>query len=153
MPFTTLNTFSEATPAFQKKLKQLKALLQELAKRDLPQLLVISINTEIAAVNELQGTNKKNNRALYKHQQHILKAVEKELKLVPKNYYRNLWMVLGMTAFGLPMGVALSSSLSNMAFIGIGLPVGMAIGLAVGTNMDQKAAREGRQLTFDAEEK
>ena len=68
------------------------------------------------------------------------------MKLVPKFYYRNLWMVLGMSAFGIPLGVAFSMSIKNMAFIGIGLPIGMAIGMIVGTNMDKKAFDEGRQL-------
>jgi hypothetical protein len=33
-----------------------------------------------------------------------------------------------------------------MGFLGIGLPLGMVIGIAVGNSMDQKAAKEGRQL-------
>jgi hypothetical protein len=79
----------------------------------------------------------------------IFKLVEKELKLVTKNHYRRLWMVLGMTIFGVLLGVAFGASLGNMAFLGLGLPIGMAIGIGVGTVMDKKAATEGRQLDVD----
>ena len=72
-----------------------------------------------------------------------------KLKIVPINYFRKTWFVLGMTVFGLPIGAALGFSLSNMAYLGIGLPVGMSIGLAMGANMDKKAKEEGRQLDIE----
>ncbi len=75
--------------------------------------------------------------------------MEKELKIVPRNYYRTTWMVIGMAAFGIPMGAAFGASLGNMAFIGIGLPIGMAIGISVGMGMDKKALKEGRQLDLE----
>ena len=59
-------------------------------------------------------------------------------------------MVLGMSSFGLPMGVAFGLALGNIGLMGLGLPIGMGIGLAVGTNMDKKALAEGRQLAFEA---
>jgi adenine/guanine phosphoribosyltransferase-like PRPP-binding protein len=58
-------------------------------------------------------------------QSKILKTIEKELNIVPKNHFWNLWMILGMSAFGFPLGVAFALSIDNLAFIGIGLPVGM----------------------------
>ena len=79
----------------------------------------------------------------------IVHRVNKELKLVPKNYHRNQWMVLGMTVFGIPLGIAFASAIDNMSFLAIGLPIGMPIGMAVGANMDQKAAKEGRQLDVE----
>ena len=75
--------------------------------------------------------------------------VEKELKLVTKNHYRNTWLAIGMTAFGIPLGIAFGGSLGNMAFIGIGMPIGMAIGIAVGTEMDKKASENGKQLDLE----
>ena len=74
---------------------------------------------------------------------------EKELKIVPKNYYRNLWMVLGMSAFGLPLGVAFGLSLGNIGLLAIGLPIGMAIGTLVGSKLDKKALESGKQLDIE----
>ncbi len=84
-----------------------------------------------------------------KKQTRIIKLLEKEVKLVPKNYYRNLWLVLGMVTFGIPIGVAFGTSLGNMAFIGIGLPIGLAIGIAVGSGLDKKAFEEERTLDVE----
>ncbi|MFY8110592.1 MAG: hypothetical protein ACOVKP_01170 [Flavobacterium sp.] len=79
----------------------------------------------------------------------IIKLLEKELKIVPKNYYRNLWSALGMSVFGLPMGAALGLSIGNIGLLGIGLPIGMLIGMLVGSQMDKKAFQEGRQLAIE----
>ena len=57
-------------------------------------------------------------------------------------------MVLGMSAFGIPMGVLFGLSIGNMGMLGIGLPIGMAIGVGLGSSMDKKAYNEGRQLDF-----
>ncbi|OYX91405.1 MAG: hypothetical protein B7Y76_14205, partial [Sphingobacteriia bacterium 35-40-5] len=79
----------------------------------------------------------------------IVKLVENKHKIVPKNYYKKLWMVLGMSAFGIPVGVAFGLSIGNLGMLGVGLPIGMGIGVAVGTSMDNKALKEGRQLDFE----
>ncbi|WP_232827479.1 hypothetical protein [Winogradskyella aurantiaca] len=148
MLFHEVQSGASGSAKFQKGLKRFTALILELSSRDLPAHIVKHINTQIAAVNELKGTEKKDCRTLYKHQQSILKLLEKELKLVPKGYYQSLWMVLGMSAFGLPMGVAFGAAMGNMGMLGLGLPIGMSVGLAVGAGLDNKAAREGRQLLF-----
>ena len=75
--------------------------------------------------------------------------IEKELKLVTKNHYRNTWLALGMAAFGIPLGVAFGTSLGNIAFIGIGLPNGLAVGIAVGTGMDKKVFEEGKLMDLE----
>jgi hypothetical protein len=75
--------------------------------------------------------------------------LEKELKVVPKNYYRTLWMALGMSAFGLPIGTAIGLFLGNIGLLAVGLPIGMGIGAVVGTNMDKKALAEGRTMDIE----
>lgn len=88
-------------------------------------------------------------KQIRKIQSGILKLIEKELKLVTKNHYRNTWLALGMAAFGIPLGVAFGTSLGNIAFIGIGLPNGLTVGIAVGTGMDKKAFEEGKQMDLE----
>ena len=125
---------------------QFDKLLAELRKRELPDEIVISINRE---VDEINATQVSGNELVKQHKtkkNSILKLLEKEMKLVPENYYLGIWMAVGMAAFGLPIGVALGLSLDNMPFIGIGLPIGRPIGMAIGAGMDKKASDEGRQL-------
>ena len=60
-----------------------------------------------------------------------------------------MWLALGMSTFGIPIGVAFGLSIGNIALLGAGLPIGMAIGLVVGSKMDKKAFEEGRQLNIE----
>jgi len=117
-------------------------LLIEIAKKDIPDVIKEQINGSIEALNVHTQSDKELVRVIKAHQVKILKLLEEELKIVPKNHYRNLWMAIGLSAFGLPLGVVFGTALKQMAFLGIGLPIGMTIGV----EMDKKAIKEGRQL-------
>lgn len=138
-------------PKFGTKLATLQELLDELATRDLPASAVTTINTAITTLNHYPTSEPRLHNIVYRTQSHILRYLEKELKLVQKKHYQRLWMVVGMSAFGIPIGVALGVSQGQMGLLGVGLPIGMVIGIAVGTSMDKKAADEGRQLQFNSQ--
>lgn len=128
---------------------QLLALLDEIRKRELTDAIIGSINDSIARLNAVPDNDKSMAKMIRRTQSDIIKVLEKELKIVPKNYYTNLWTALGMTVFGLPIGVAIGVALKKTGLLGIGLPIGMAIGRAVGINLDKKALKEGRQLDIE----
>lgn len=131
------------------KYVMLQNLLDDLAGRGLTKHIIVQINEQLVALNEQETNYKAWKKQLGKSLTSILNLLEKELSLVPKNHYRNQWMAIGMSAFGIPMGAAFGLALDNMAFIGIGLPLGLTIGMAVGSQKDKQAATEGRQLNFD----
>lgn len=124
------------------------SLINELRSQKLSGSVVSFINEQIDVINSTHEEKplRKQTRV---SQSKIIKLIEKEHKIVPKNYYRNLWLALGMTVFGMPFGVAFGTASGNMAFIGIGLPIGMAIGIAIGTKKDKEAVNAGRQLNFE----
>jgi hypothetical protein len=124
-------------------------LINELKKREIPSEIIDSINQDIDEINSFPGSNKELLKLLRNTQFNVLKLIKKDLKLVPKNHYRNMWMAIGMAAFGIPFGVAFGVSLGNMAFIAIGIPIGMAVGIGVGTAMDKKAVENGKQLDLE----
>lgn len=128
---------------------QFEKLLSELRKRELPDATVEKINKNVREVNSFADSGKSFRKKTRENQSRIIRMLEKEEKIVPKKHYQNVWMALGMAAFGLPIGVVFGMSLDNMAFLGIGLPIGLAIGLGVGAEMDKKAFREGRQLDIE----
>lgn len=132
-----------------KPFTQFGALLDELRKRELPENIISTINSSIEKINAIDGEDKDLNKIIKQQQTVITKQLEKELKIVPKNYYRTIWMLLGFTAFGLPLGVAFGLSVGNIGLIGIGLPIGMVIGALAGMSMDKKALAEGRQLAIE----
>lgn len=138
-------------PKLTKSLAPFNKLLAELRKKELPEKLVVIINREIDKINTVSGSEKELKKLVRKAQSAILEEIEKELKLVTRNHYRNTWMAIGMAAFGIPLGVVFGLSFGNMAFMGAGLPIGIALGLSIGTGLDKKAAEEGRQLDLEIE--
>lgn len=136
-----------------KKLSDLYSLFnklcEELNKKELPYDLVDSINQKIDVINSFSGSDSDLLKLIRKTQAEILMLIEKELKLVTKNHYFKFWLAIGMTVFGLPLGVVFGTSLGNMAFLGVGIPIGLVLGIFVGKTMDKKAFEEGRQLDLE----
>lgn len=130
---------------------QFQTILEKLNDKKLPSEAIQYINTIVEQINSTTLQDKSLLKLLKDKQNLIIKYLEKEYKIVPKNYYKKLWLALGMTAFGLPIGVAFGLIMKNMGLIGIGLPIGLGLGVAIGTSMDKKALQEGRQI--DAEQK
>ncbi len=128
---------------------QFEDLLKELEKKVLTQNIITFINDCIEQINSSSLEGQELRKLVKQKQTTILKKLEKELKIVPKNYYRNLWIILGMSAFGIPFGMAFGLSIGNLGFLGLGMPIGMAIGAAIGSKMDKKALEEGRQLGLE----
>lgn len=139
----------ELTDKTKSAYEQFERLIIEIKKKKLPEEIELVINKHITKLNAVSDADKKLRNEIRKEQSKIVGLLAQKLKIVPKNYFKKTWFVLGMTVFGLPIGAALGVSLRNMAFLGIGLPVGMSIGLAMGSNMDKKAKEEGRQLDIE----
>ena len=133
-------------PKLSKKLENFEKLLKKIVKQYIPPETEAHINAKIIALNTFQGNPRQVSRELYKSQSAISQKLEKDCKLVSKNYCRNQWMILGMSGFGLPMGVIIGLMIDNIGLLAIGLPIGMAMGLALGTVMDKKALIKGLQL-------
>lgn len=129
--------------------QQLETLLNELEKKEISDTTREIINQQVEAINSASLNDKALPKLLKEKQTGILKMLEKEYKLVPKNYYRTMWLAAGLAAFGVPIGIALGFLLGNMAYLGIGFPIGMTIGMALGASMDKQAVAEGRQLDVE----
>ena len=147
---TMLYKLNELPPTentrLQKAHQQMTGLIAALNKREVPQDIVNEVDITIANLNAFTGDEKQFARELNQAYQRILKLVQEKLNWVPKDFYRNQWMALGLSVFGVPMGVALGYALDNMAFMAAFFPLGMIMGMGVGSSMDKKAAEEGRVL-------
>jgi len=146
---------TQASGSISKKLDKRYSIFQELTselnRHEIPDDLAEELNAEIDKLNSISDSAKEKPRKMMQAINRVFRKVQKELGLVPKNYHRNMWMGIGMAAFGVPMGVSFGLSLDNMAYMGIGLPIGLAIGLAVGSGLDNKAKKDGKQLDMDYE--
>jgi len=139
----------ELTDKTKSAYEQFERLILEIKKKKLPEEIELVINKHITQLNSITDTDKILRNEIRKEQSKIVGMLAQKLKIVPINYFRKTWFVLGMTVFGIPIGAAFGLSLNNMAYLGIGLPVGMSIGLAMGSRMDNKAKEEGRQLDIE----
>ena len=127
---------------------QFNELLKQLKQKQLPHRIIETLNQDIEELNSTPLTGNDLRKLIKRKQTKILKVLEKDLKIVPKDYYRNLWLAVGTSTFGIPIGMAFSSIFANnlASFIVVGLPVGLVIGMSLGSSMDKKAYNEGRQL-------
>jgi len=140
----------EENPKLAKAAHNLSTLLIAIEHKSIPSAQKQKINEIIAGVNNFPGPDPLLIKQFIAAQTAIIKLLEQDLKLVPKNHYQLQWLVLGMAAFGIPLGIIFGFALGNLAFMGIGLPIGMGIGIAVGTVKDKKNMEEGRQLDWAA---
>jgi hypothetical protein len=129
--------------------QQFGKLIDALELRQLPGETISLLNHEIEQLNAIEVLDSSFLKAIKRSENKIVKYIEKNHKIVPKNHYRKLWMIMGISGFGIPLGVAVGLSLGNMGMIGLGFPIGMAIGIGVGSKMDKKALEEGRQLDLE----
>lgn len=128
---------------------QLGALIVALESMQLSTETTDFIDQEIEQLNAISDTDKSFAKAVKEKENKIVKLLEKNHKIVPKSYYQKLWMILGMSAFGVPIGVVFGIIMKNMGLLGIGLPIGMGVGVGFGSYLDKKALKEGRQLDVD----
>lgn len=136
-------------PKLTKKFTSLSNLIFAAGKHDLPDSFVIYLNNEIDKISQFPGNTTETIKKLGEVQADFLKKLEKEHQLVPKNYYRNLWIPLGMGAFGVPIGVVFGLLMDNLSLLSVGFPIGIGFGVALGVSLDQKALKNGKQLDFE----
>lgn len=137
------------SPRKVKTWDKLRQLIEELGTMKLKPAVQEEMVRSVQELNVYQGSDAKLISLARKKINGILRLLEKEMNVVPKNEYRLRWLALGMSVFGVPMGVVFGLILENMAFLGIGLPIGLTLGIAIGNSMDHRAAQEGRQLNFE----
>lgn len=130
----------------QNAYQQMAKLMAALEKKEVPEGIQDEVIIKIANLNAFAGSEKEFARELEQAYNYLLRMLQEKMNWVPKDFYRNQWMALGMVVFGLPLGIALGIALDNMAFMAAFMPIGLAIGMGLGAGMDKKAAEEGRVL-------
>lgn len=121
-------------------------LTRELEQKEVPENIISEINIAIEQQNNMEGNSStllKSYRALQKK---IVKLLEKELQMVTLHHYRTMWVLIGMSTLGIPLGLVYANMMDNMALMSIGIPIGMGIGALIGSVKDTKAFENGKQL-------
>lgn len=73
-------------------------------------------------------------------------------KKYPEGHFVGMWMGIGIAIFS-GIGIPLSITTGNHAFIGIGPALGVALGLAVGKSIEDKHKAKGEIRPLTKQEK
>ncbi|WP_139423720.1 hypothetical protein [Chryseobacterium mulctrae] len=106
-------------PKLNEIYSQFQEILQKLNDKKLPSEAIQYINDIVEQTNSTTLQDKALLKFLKDKQNLIIKYLEKEHKIVPKSYYKKLWLI------------------------------GLGVGAAVGSSMDKKAFEEGRQIDVE----
>lgn len=123
--------------------------LAAIAKKEIPEKINTIIEMEIAEINNFKEEDGSLFVFIKKSQVTLLAVLESTLGIVAKNHFRNQWMVLGLVAFGIPLGVVIAMLANNYGLMGLGMAIGLPIGMLMGKKKDDKAAVDGKQLDFE----
>lgn len=129
---------------YVKASSKMQDLIAALNKKEISDEIIRVINEDIKTLNLFVGTDKQLIKLTKKTISKILKLVDTKLKLVAKHHYRNLGMIIGML-----FGPIVTLPFDGFGYNGLGLVFGMVFGIAIGTNLDKKAAKEGKQLDIE----
>ncbi len=97
-----------------------------------------SVMDHLETLINIMPSGAENGSAFIKEKTKLFSDLQKRYKI----YRKGFWMVImmpAMMATGIPIGMAMD----NLA---LGIPIGMSIGSVIGLLIDQKTAKEGRQL-------
>ncbi len=123
---------------------KIQDLIIALNKKEIPTDFISTINKDIKTLNLFFGTDKQVIKLTKKTTSKILKFVDSKLKLVSKNHHRNIGLVMGML-----FGPIVTLPFDGFGYSGLGMILGLVVGIGIGTKLDEKAAKEGKQLDIE----
>lgn len=132
-----------------KSFHKIQVLVDELNKKEIPEVIQDQINQKIEKISAFSGSDVQLSKLISGTYREILKLVRKELGIVPRHFYQNLWMALGLSVFGVPLGFVYAAATDNPGLFSVGIAMGLPIGLAIGMQMDKKKEREGKQIQIN----
>ena len=127
---------------------QFEQLIQEIQRMELPPEVIVELNTELEKLELQLVFQKKFYEQIKTSKAVLLNILFKEVGVVPINHYRDLWIALGLSGIGLPLGIFLSFFMDNSSAIALGIALGCSMGIVIGSNLDNQAEAEGRQMAI-----
>jgi len=119
-------------------------ILQSLEKRGLFNDDLASIEKKLQDMN--LASDPRFRKRYYKKRLNSFKEfLDKSFSLVTKNYYENLYLIIGM-GFGMMVGIIIGERFDKSMGISLGISLGMLVGVLIGRSKDTKALSQGRVL-------
>lgn len=136
-------------PKSEQLYKQFNDFIDELNNRSIPENTISAINREVEEINSFTKNGVAMKSLIVKKLAAILKLLEKEHKLVPKNYYQNTNLLRDSVVFGVLIGVVIGLITKDMSLIFLGQPIALVFSFLKGRLMDKKAFKDGRQFSVE----
>lgn len=145
---TIVNELERARDRQEKQniIKVLDTLVKIFRQLEERQIDIAALEVHTSAITNTLQSREYSSYKISKLKNSLAQTLNKEHGLTTKGYYQGLWMVLGMSIFGMPFGTVFGLSLNNFGLFGVGLPIGMVIGMAIGAQKDKKAEAAGTVL-------
>ena len=91
----------------------LNEYIQRVNKKRIPIKVGRVINKWMSEINRQRDDEKKTIQLIRRNKQKIESLLLQELNWVKKGYYQNLWTAIGISAIGIPLGVAIGTAVDN----------------------------------------
>ncbi len=131
-------------------ISNLNILISEIESKNIPEEVCYKINYQIDKVNSFSKEHEvKIKKQLEITVHRILHILKRDLGIIPENYYRNQYLALGMTVFGLPLGALIATLTGNTSYLAFGMLLGIPIGIAIGSKKDQIADKENKVIKIN----
>lgn len=125
----------------QKAVDHFNEIIDALNAKEIDENTVTYIHERMASIQENFSFN-----TIKKEESKVLDFVNKQHGYVAQNHYKSLWIALGMSAIGVPIGVGIGLALDQLGFMGIGIAMGLTVGIIIGSTKDKEAKKKGKQL-------
>ena len=123
-------------------------LTSGLLEKNLSSEVLEFANTEINLLNTFIIFDKKLLKALRKSKNKLIEFIVSNSEFVPKDYYRQRWMVYGIM-IGSVIGASSSSFPGdNSTIASAAMPIIMVIGMGLGAEKDKRIILDGKQLDY-----
>lgn len=127
-------------------IRDFQFLLSEISHKDISPEVEQKIEMVITDLNSWDRSARGYLKEIEKSRRKILKILHKDLGIVRRNYYTELWLPLGTVFFGIPVGIIIFILTGEIVFLGVGLPLGMFLGLGLGAYLDRRAKEKNKML-------
>ncbi|MDB4335055.1 hypothetical protein OAA06_01715 [bacterium] len=131
-----------------RKYKRLQKLIVELNKKDLKGQMVALSNSYVDQINRYEGGEEQLLIIVQNSYNRILSFAKEEFDIVYSGYYGGTWGLIGMSAFGFPLGLIGFLITANEVHVLLGMPLGCLLGYLIGHLKDTSAKRYNKQISM-----
>lgn len=130
--------------------RRIEQLLHDVQSRKLKTSSIDAINMMIIPLMEAESSisTREYLKLLNNAEKELLLFLSNEYGWLVKKYYTTKWLLIGVLAIGIPVGVLLVLLSNRKSFLILGLFLGSLLGQWIGNKKDERLKLSGKQLNI-----